>query len=208
MICEPICCKLFPAFAVSQGETDMSESTASLSLQEVSRRLGGAGCLWAVFAGAAAAAYGATRPVTDLDILVPAAEGGRVAALFPEAQVDTYGEGLLAIRLPGVDILAGVTLMDLDAQMAARLTCHPIGGVHVPVIPAEDNILLKAIWGRGPDLGKHDWEDVEAMMACVSELDWDYLHWRARTSLPMERARPILQRLRDVWHRRRGTEAT
>jgi hypothetical protein len=34
----------------------------------------------------------------------------------------------------------------------------------VPVIPPEDNILLKALWGRGPEVGKHDWEDVREMM--------------------------------------------
>jgi len=44
-------------------------------LEEIAQRLDHAGITWAVFAGAAAAAYGATRPLTDVDILVPAAEG-------------------------------------------------------------------------------------------------------------------------------------
>ena len=40
-----------------------------LTLEEVARRLDRAGIKWAVFAGVAAAAYGATRPLTDVDIL-------------------------------------------------------------------------------------------------------------------------------------------
>ena len=68
--------------------------------------------------------------------------------------------------------------------MAARVTRHEIGGIQVPVIPREDNILLKAMWGRGAEEGKHDWEDVEAMMTSVPSLDWEYLRWRAGTRAP------------------------
>lgn len=98
-----------------------------------------------------------TRPLTDVDVLVPAAEGDRVAALFPETQAKRGEDGAVrGIELPGFDILAGLTIMNLDAEMAARLTRHEIAGVVVPVIPPEDNILLKAVWGRGPEIGKHD----------------------------------------------------
>ena len=103
------------------------------------------------------------------------------------------------IKLPDVDILAGLTVMDLDAEMTARLTRHEIAGVSVPVIPPEDNILFKAILGRGPEVGKHDWEDVEAMMAYLPSLDWEYLRWRAELCLPKERAGRILERLEALF---------
>lgn len=152
----------------------------TLSLEEVARRMDDAGIAWAVFAGAAASVYGATRPLTDVDILVPSAAGDRVAALFPEARVKRGDGGIIqGIQLPNFDILAGLTTIDLDAEMAARLTRHEIAGVIVPVIPPEDNILLKAMWGRGSEVGKHDWEDVEEMMVHLPALDWDYLRWRA-----------------------------
>jgi hypothetical protein len=171
----------------------------SLSWAQVARRLDEAGIAWAVFAGAAATVYGATRPLTDVDILVPAAEGDRLVELFPEAQVKRCQDGSVeAIKLPGFDILPGLMAMDLDDQMAARLTRHEIAGVMAPVIPAEDNILLKAIWTHGPEVGKHDWEDVEAMMAHLSALDWDYLRWRAGTFEPQERVRQALQRLETL----------
>jgi hypothetical protein len=125
------------------------------ALVEIGRRLDENGIPWAVFAGAAAHAYGSDRALTDVDILVPRAEGTRVAALFPEARVVQHGESLV-VALPGVDIVAGLRGMDLDAEMAARRTWHEIAGVVVPVIPPEDNILLKGLMGRGPEEGKHD----------------------------------------------------
>jgi hypothetical protein len=180
----------------------MNKSQRFLSLEEIAHQLDRAGITWAVFAGAAAAVYGATCPVTDVDILIPASEGDRVATLFPEAHVTRQQDGsILGIQLPGFDILAGLITMDLDVQMAARLTRHEIAGVIVPVIPPEDNILLKAIWGRGSEQGKHDWEDVQAMMAHLPSLDWDYLHWRANACSPQQRVQQALNCLEELWRR-------
>lgn len=131
----------------------------ALSPDEVSRRLDGAGIPWAVFAGTAACAYGATRPVTDIDILIPTGKGEYVAALFPEATVQREEYGSVEIHLPGFDLLAGLSWtssefsysLDLDVEMIARLQRHEIKGVNVPIIPPEDNILLKALAGRGPE---------------------------------------------------------
>jgi hypothetical protein len=60
-------------------------------------------------------------------------------------------------------------------------------------------ILIKAMLGRGPEVGKHDWEDVEAMMAHLPTLDWEYLRWRAGTCIPQEHRQPMLQRLEKLW---------
>jgi len=194
----------------------MIEPKATLSLEEVARRLDHAGVVWAVFAGAAAAVYGATRPLTDVDILIPAVEGERVAALFPEAQVHRGEDGCVRmIQLLGFDLVAGLVMrdadaiytVDLDAQMAARLTRHEIAGVTVPVISPEDNILLKAIWGRGPEEGKHDWEDVEAMIAHLPALDWEYLRWRASACGSRQPVQQALNRLEAV-RRLAGTGRT
>ncbi len=182
----------------------MNESQTSLTLEEVSRRLDQAGITWAVFAGAAAAVYGATRPLTDVDILVPMAEGDRAAALFPGGRVKRQeDDAVRSIQIPGYDVVAGLTMdydgetftVDLDAHMAARLTRHEIAGVPVPVVPPEDNILLKAIWGRGPEANKHDWEDVQAMMAHGPVLDWEYLRWRAGTCGSGPRVQQAMERL-------------
>jgi hypothetical protein len=96
--------------------------------------------------------------------------------------------------------------VDLDLRMAARVTRHEIGGILVPVIPPEDNILLKATWGRGSKEGKHDWEDVEAMMATVPSLDWEYLSWRAGTLDKPELVQEIMERLEGLWRQQQGEE--
>jgi predicted nucleotidyltransferase len=83
--------------------------------------------------------------------------------------------------------------------MVERLTYHDIAGVRVPVVPVEDNILLKALLGRGPEQGKHDWEDVQAMMVHTPELDWAYLSRRSGMCGPPEQVRPVLERLRALW---------
>ena len=185
----------------------MSKSPDTLTLGEVARRLDRAGIAWAVFAGAAAGVYGATRPLTDVDILVPAAEGERVADLFPEAQVKRRRDGAAQIvQLPGFDLVAGLATrhadatftMDMDDQMVARLRRHEIAGVIVPVIPPEDNILIKAIWRRGPEVGKHDWDDVQEMMAHLPELDWAYLRWRADTCGAGQQAQQALALLKKL----------
>jgi hypothetical protein len=75
-------------------------------------------------------------------------------------------------------------------------------GVVVPVIPPEDNILLKAVWGRGAEVGKHDWEDVQAMMAHLPMLDWEYLRWRAGARGPRRSTEPVLERLESLWRQR------
>jgi hypothetical protein len=180
----------FTVRSVSQAERGkMAKSQTTVSLGEIARRLDQAGTPWAVFAGAAASAYGATRPLTDVDILIASTDGERVATLFPEGEVKQREDGSVHIvQLPGFDLVAGLAwhqadatyVFDLDDAMAARLQRHEIGGIPVPVIPPEDNILFKAIADRGPEVGKHDWEDVQAMMAHLPEIDWEYLRWRAK----------------------------
>ncbi|MFN2183550.1 MAG: hypothetical protein ACK2UU_06140 [Anaerolineae bacterium] len=182
-----------------------NESKALAHLHEVAATLDGAGMSWAVFAGAAASVYGADRPLTDLDILVPAREGERLKTLFPNSEV-VFEHDILCLALPDVDLLAGLGTMDLDAEMAARVTHHEIGGIGVPVIPPEDNILLKAMMGRGADQGKHDWEDVEAMMAFVPSLDWAYLRWRAGMLDEVEKAQEVMGRLEQIWQKRQEME--
>lgn len=179
----------------------MSQQKETRSLKEIARLLDEDGIPWAVFAGAAAVAYGSPRPLTDVDILVPRAEGDRVAAMFPEARHIRHGE-IQVVALPGVDIVAGLHDVDLDEEMAARRTRHEILGVAVPVIPPEDNILVKALRGRGPEEGKHDWEDVGAMMAHLPALDWAYLRWRASWCGPQDHVERVLARLEALWRGR------
>ena len=129
----------------------------------MARRLDGAGVVWAVFAGAAAAAYGASRPLTDVDILVPMAEGARVAALFPGAAVVRQEDGRVrGVKLPDVDLIAGLTMfegdaaytVDLDDEMAARRTLHEIAGRRDAGHPARGQYAAQSGLGARPGGGQ------------------------------------------------------
>ena len=185
----------------------MSFDTESIaSLGKLAQKLDQAGIPWALFAGAAASVYGAERAVTDLDLLVPHEQAERLRDLLPGVELVYSEPRLTHLALPGVDLLAGMGAVDLDAPMATRITRHEIGGVRVPVIPREDNILLKAMWERGAEQGKHDWEDVEAMMASAPSLDWEYLRWRAGTLDQRERVEGLLARLEGLWRQLHSEE--
>jgi len=54
--------------------------------------------------------------------------------------------------------------------------------------------LLKSILQRGPDQGKHDVEDIEAVLRSV-EIDGDYLRQRLVQADALELAAPVFDRL-------------
>jgi hypothetical protein len=70
----------------------------------------------------------------------------------------------------------------------------------------EDNILLKGLWGRGAEEGKHDWEDVQAMLAHLPAVDWEYLRWRASQCEPREHVEQVLERIEALWQQGRHRE--
>jgi len=177
----------------------MTDPQVFETLKTVAQRLDEQEVDWVVFAGAAAAVYGARRPITDVDVLVAADQGEGVARIFYLADSVRTDEGwLLRIELPGVDIVPGLGELDVDEEMLSRVRRHEIGGVSVPVIPVEDNVLLKAMWGRDADQDKHDWEDVAAMLAHSPTFDWDYLLWRANAVPDQSYVEEVIARLRAI----------
>jgi predicted nucleotidyltransferase len=172
-----------------QGSNPMAEIT-STKLTEVTRCLNESGVPWGLFGGAAAKIFGAKRPLQDIDILLPYSSGQKVAQYFTEAHLDYDGnERIASIELPGFDMIAGLIEhihFILDAEMAARIRHHKLMGVDLPVLSIEDNIVFKAVLGRGSEIGKHDWEDVAALLNYGADLDWDYVRWRLQICAPKQ----------------------
>ena len=181
----------------------MKTANEVLSLNIVAHTLNQADIKWAIFAGSAAIIYGADRPMRDIDILISSTDGARAAALFPGSMVCRRRDGSIeAIKLQDFDLIAGLSngyKLDVDNEMLLRLRRAEINGVFVPVISPEDNILIKASWGRGPEVGKHDWQDVKAMLSSNRKLDWDYLCRRASVGLDPGQADEVLSRLEQLW---------
>ncbi len=168
-------------------EANARVASANLTWPDVATRLDQAGLRWAVFAGAAAHVYGATRPITDIDILIRKADDERVAALLPEAEVERRNGEVFKLVAGDCDLVPGVGTIEPDDEMVARMVRYNVREVLAPVVPVEDNIAIKALMNRGPEVGKHDWEDIRAMMVHARSLDWSYLRWRLVRSLPVER---------------------
>lgn len=183
----------------------MNTTDEVLSLNFIAHTLNLAGINWVIFAGSAAVIYGADRPITDIDILISSADGAQAAELFPGCKVCHGRDGRIeAVKLPDFDLIAGLSngyRLDVDNEMLHRIRREKIYGVNVPVISPEDNILIKAIWGRGPEVGKHDWEDVEAMLSYNRRLDWDYLCGRASAGLDPDRVDEVLSQLEQLWRK-------
>ena len=125
--------------------------------------------------------------------------------MFPGCKV-CFGKDarIEAVKLPDFDLIAGLSngyKLDVDNEMLLRSRRAEINAMRVPVISPEDNILIKASWGRGPEVGKHDWQDVEAMLGYNRKLDWDYLCGRASAGLDPDRVDVVLSQLEQLWRK-------
>lgn len=182
--------------------------TASLSdaVQQAAERLNASGIPWCVFAGAAATCYGVQRPITDIDIALHSEETARILALFPEGRPKpTKHPGEYALDFGPVEIWWGTLFLrggerlyavPFDEPMRQRVTRQTILGIDVPVSAPEDIIVLKAILQRGPEQGKHNLEDIQAIAQNQgNRLDIDYLKERASACQALARVRVCLQQL-------------
>ena len=180
----------------------MADSGPSLPLAEIARRMDQARIPWAVFAGAAVSIYTDRETYTDIDILIRCEDGERVSVLFTDASKERRKDGSIGcIGFPGIEIIAGLThycSLAMDDAMISRLIRGELDGVSVPVVSVEDNIAIKAMFGRGPELGKHDWDDVADMITHTASLDWDYLNWRLQECTP-QLAEGLLINLKQIW---------
>jgi hypothetical protein len=183
----------------------MEKSSTAQTLRLVAGRLDASGLPWCVMAGAAATCYGVTRPITDLDILICADAGQRILALFPEGQPKSIAyPGDHALDLGPVELWWGTLHLNGDGrfypfapddQLIKRITRQPIAGMVVPIMPVEDILIFKAILQRGPQRGKHDLEDIQAIAQTPgNRLDLDYMNERAVACAALERVAPCLRR--------------
>ena len=165
--------------------------------------LDGAGIRWAVAAGAAVYIYTGSRPPTDLDLMVrpeDLARAGECLGVAPVAAVGPWGEVTKVARDP-VEIVGRLVVRldgrsfpyEMDQEMLGRARRSVFEGVEVPVLAPEDVIALKAVLQRGPDQGKHDLEDIDALAAMVA-VDVGYLRLRLERMGGVDRARPVLER--------------
>lgn len=182
----------------------MDDATLKTELTHLRELLSAAGVPWGLCAGAAVYLYARNRPPTDLDVMVRPRDLPAVAASLgrrSKTESTSWGEsskieagrveicGLLVPKFEGTSYP-----YEMDDEMVVRLREVDFGGVTVPVLAPEDVIAFKAVLQRGPDRGKHDLEDIDAL-AGVVELDLDYLRARLGRMGAEERARSVMASL-------------
>jgi hypothetical protein len=143
---------------------------------------------WMIFAGVAAYCYGSKRKITDIDILVRDIDFEKAKNAFK--------------NIKGIDIIADLKIVknnrtysfSIDNEMMERIKYRKLFDIEVPLIPVEDNIILKAILQRSEKEGKHDMEDIKSMIK-NEEIDFKYLKERIKKYQVEEIVLPILEKL-------------
>ena len=149
---------------------------------EADRALEAGDVPYVVIGGVASAALGRPRASGDIDLLVRPHDARRALCELASAGFETDETNLAWIfkaTKQGVllDLLFRVKGdIYLDDDMLERAPRREVGGRLVPIMPAEDLLVVKAI-AHDEESSRH-WFDALALIARVP-LDWDYLLARA-----------------------------
>lgn len=142
---------------------------------------------YGLYAGSHVSILTSNRVPTDVDFLVADDDFVKLKNLFPFAQTKDYGDAKF-LYIGKHDEIEFMSFADVNigsSHYNFRLSdlCWKKSGVvdgvdyKVRVLNEVDTILLKAMLQRGKDLGKHDFEDIEAILQQQS-IDKEYLSKR------------------------------
>ncbi|HYW00630.1 MAG TPA: nucleotidyltransferase [Candidatus Acidoferrum sp.] len=150
---------------------------------------------WAIFAGAAAHAYGSTRRITDIDILVKKDDMRKVESVLglSISNMQTKVDSIDLVFEVGIKTKSKIMRFFMDEEMQKNLRYRRLYELEVPVVPLEDNIILKAALGRGSDQGKFDLQDIIDMKK--NSINYEYLKRRIKFYNVEEIVVPILSNL-------------
>lgn len=147
--------------------------------------IGGSGCLFV---------FGNERVPEDVDIFVRNEDHDKVDALFG-IESFTYTSPLENVRNSNpfgdhalqctshLKITKGdrVVNFEITSVMITKSWRAEHNGVALFFMPPEDPLLIKALLNRGPEVGKHDREDIAKFLQIRPNIDRVYLENRTRT---------------------------
>jgi predicted nucleotidyltransferase len=93
----------------------------------------------------------------------------------------------------GIKTESKIVRFFMDEEMQKNLRYRRLYELEVPVVPLEDNIILKAALGRGSDQGKFDLQDIIDMKK--NSINHEYLKRRIKFYNVEEIVVPILSNL-------------
>jgi hypothetical protein len=174
--------------ALWEGEVEVDDATFFAVLEETVAVLAGTDIPHLFMGGLASAALGRPRWTHDIDVFVRPDDAGRTLEAFRSAGFRTQetNPAWLSKALKDrvlVDVIfvsAGGVL--LDEEMVARARHAHVEGCRVPVIAAEDLVVIKALVHK--EHSSRHWFDALALLR-REDLDWAYLVRRARQHGPL-----------------------
>lgn len=147
------------------------------SLKKVLTVLNKNGIRYGIFAGAHVFLLTSNREPTDVDILVADADFGKLADIFKGNTVTKDKDGARSSLFyidedSALEFVARLDFTNEGKVYPIRLTPlawehslkFSVDGTEVILLNPVDTLLEKAILPRGEDVGKHDLEDIGALM--------------------------------------------
>jgi predicted nucleotidyltransferase len=152
------------------------------ALSEIVVVLDRAGVDQVLIGGLAVSVHGRPRYSRDVDVLVRHVDADRALAAAGEAGFETnpinphwlYKAFKHDVQVDLIFKCRGDIY--LDDEMVRRSARHGFRGVEVPVVPAEDLLVIKAL-AHDEETPRHWWDALSIL--CARELDWDYVVERA-----------------------------
>ena len=161
-----------------EGEAAVDEEVFLRVLRETGEALAEAGIPHVFMGGLASAALGRPRWTHDIDIFVRPEDNRRTLEVLEAAGFTTQetNPSWLYKALKD-DVLVDVIFRSagrvvLDEEMVSRARASDVAGSRVPVISAEDLIVIKALVFK--ERAPRHWYDALALLQ-RTDLDWEYL---------------------------------
>jgi predicted nucleotidyltransferase len=161
-----------------EGTVEVDEAVFLRVLRETSEVLRRAGVPYLFMGGLASAALGRPRWTHDIDVFVKPEDARTVLEELAAAgfQTQKTNPGWIYKGLKD-DVLVDVIFLSdgrvlLDEEMVARARFADVEGTRLPVIAAEDLIVIKALVHK--ERSPRHWFDALALLR-REDLDWDYL---------------------------------
>lgn len=171
-----------------EGTVEVDDEVFLGVLRETAAVLRQSGRPYLFMGGLASAALGRPRWTHDIDVFVTPEGARTVLEAFAEAGFRTQetDPGWLYKALKD-DVLVDIIFLSdgrvaLDEEMVRRARTETVEGARLPVIAAEDLIVIKALVHK--ERSPRHWFDALALLR-REDLDWTYLLSRARQYDPM-----------------------
>ena len=165
-----------------EGEAEVDEEVFLRVVRRTARTLADARIPHVFMGGLASAALGRPRWTHDIDVFVKPADNRRTLDVMESAGFTTReADPSWIYKALKDDVLVDVIFrsagrVELDDEMVSRARRSEVAGTLVPVISAEDLIVVKALVFK--ERSPRHWYDALALLQ-RTDLDWDYLVRRA-----------------------------